>query len=120
MKFVLLILTLSTLVFGISGVRLDSSSTNIATSFSNSVKISLASLDKISTIVVDNRTATEIAVNCTSNSSAPSDNDLSNFYVNASQAIALDHVFLGTNCYLRSMGSTISSGIVNIIGYATY
>ena len=98
-------------------VRINASTSNIPTAFSTSAaSLVLQGVLRVSGIVIDNRTSTEIAVNCSGNASvAPSSTSNNNIYVANGTIMSLP---VATNlngvCYVQSMGSAITSGIVNI------
>ena len=120
MKYLTLMFICSAAMAGPVSQRVDSSVFAIPPNFGSSVNTALANLNNLSnitTICADNRTAVEIAVNCsshssTTNPSVPSDSSTGNIYVNAGQSTCLDNPSVKGDCYIRSMnGSSISSGI---------
>lgn len=103
--------------------RIDSSSTNIPTAFSSASTSKLANITGVlgpKILCVDNRSAVEVAVNCSgaTSNTVPSDSASSNVYVNATQAACFDSPMVKGTCYIRSMGSAISSGIVVVTLFA--
>ena len=123
MKKLLLALTL--VFFGQLAVsapyvaRLDTSVTNITSSFQ---ALSMGTPNNIDAIFVDNRSAIEIGINCTTRSSkvAPT-GTFQTMYVNASTSRIIPFkVGLGSVCWVKSMGATISTGIVIVEGYDVY
>lgn len=105
-----------------SSARIDTSSTNITVNFNGTNGfVPLASMQQIQVLQVDNRTATEIAVNCsTVSGTAPSDTSTNNVYINAGQTWSTGYgELMASACYVRSMSGTISSGVivVSVGGY---
>ncbi len=102
-------------------VRIDASATNIPTSFSTaSTSKVLAGVRSMVSILIDNRSATEVAVNCSAGpTTAPSDSTNNNIYVATLQRWAIDNANLSGTCYIRSMGSAITTGVVviTVTGY---
>lgn len=116
-RLTLLFIFLSSLSFARPhSQRIDSSSTNIPTSYTSASTSKMTNLTGIrnpQTICIDNRSATEVAVNCSvATNTVPSDTSANNIYVNATNAACIDNAQLNADCYIRSMGSAISSGIV--------
>lgn len=95
--------------------RVNSSTTNIPAAFSADSGSKMANLTAIGnpqTLCVENRSATEVAVNCSTVGSILPTDTTQNLYINASSAACWDNAFIKGDCYLRSMGSAISSGVV--------
>lgn len=95
--------------------RIDSSSTTIPAAFDVGSVSKMANLTAIKTpqtLCVDNRSAVEVAVNCSTANSVLPTNTAYNIYVNASQGVCFDGPIIKGDCYIRSMGSAISSGVV--------
>lgn len=116
------LITISLLFFGVLlqatpySKRIDTSSSNIPTSFSSASTSKLANLTGLTSpkiIYIDNRSGTEVAVNCSSaTGTVPSDTSANNIYVDTLTKVVLDNPGTKADCYIRSMGSAISSGIV--------
>lgn len=117
-RLTLILLFLSPLLYAVPhSQRIDSSATNIPTAFAATSDSKLANITSIigpKILCVDNRSAKEVAVNCSSvANTVPSDTASSNVYVAATNAACFDNPGLKADCYVRSMaGSVISSGIV--------
>lgn len=97
----------------IFSVRVNAASTNIPTAFStSSASRVLTGVRNLRAILIDNRTSSEIAINCQATSAAaPSDTAFTNMYVAGTSQIAIDDAFLNDTCYIRSMtGSAITTG----------
>jgi hypothetical protein len=90
----------------------NSASTNIPSTFANgNGSLILTGIRNVTSILVDNRTLGEVAVNCSS--VAPPSSDTNSFFVNAQNAWAIDDALLGGTCWLRSnTGSAITNGVV--------
>ncbi len=101
--------------------RIDTSVTNITSLFSaTNSRLTPAALMQVKTFMAVNGTATEIQVNCAQSSgmgyvSPPSVNSAQNFSIAASEAwIPPDTTGMGNACFVRSIGATISSGIIRL------
>lgn len=92
--------------------RIDASSTTITTA--PMLVPGLTSLRSIKTILVKNRSAGEVAVNC-STSSARTPVALHNIYADTTEGWAIDAANLGNACFINSnTGSDLTLGIVVI------
>ena len=98
--------------------RINAAVNNIPGSYSTAAgSLFLSELSNPKSIFIDNRTGTEIEVNCTKNHNAlPLSSERNAIYVNASSSWVMDQPrsSLGSACYVRSVGATISTGIVVI------
>lgn len=100
--------------------RLDTSSTNLAATFANSPVLSATT--NFANIQVDNQTASEIAINCSSvlkpSVNATPEIRIAGYtaYEPPSYLDMIPYPF-GQNCWLRSYSGTISSGIIRITGW---
>lgn len=119
----LFLLTVGLLMFSsncfadVACVRIDTSVNTIPTTYSTaSTSLVLQGVRQARTMVVDNRQASEVAVNCSAGpNTAPSNTGSNVVYVAGSTAWVLDAVNLSGYCYVRSnSGSAITSGIVQI------
>jgi hypothetical protein len=127
MHFLLLIVTFCTIAFGSnpSTYRVDTSSSNLVATFPNSAQLS-GPLTAFSVVQVFNGSGSEIEVNC-SQATKPSSNASNSFYVPASMGFqTVSSVPSGSTaikyplsnvCWMRSVSGTISSGIIQIIGW---
>ena len=94
-------------------VRVDSSSSNIPTSFTtaSTSKIIANAKGGIRGVYAFSTAATAIVLNCSAGAdTAPSDTSPQNLYIPASGALAIDNWPVSGVCYIRSDGSAISSG----------
>lgn len=98
--------------------RINAANTNIPGTYSTAAgSLVLSELKNPKSLFIDNRTGTEIEVNCTHNHNVlPQASEKNAIYVNASSNWVIDQprAMLGSACYIRSIGSTISTGIVVI------
>lgn len=104
--------------------RIDASVNNLATTFSTSASsLILSGVRQARGLLVDNRIASEIAVNCSSSSTvAPSNSASGTLFVAGAVSsvptqwhIIGEGVTLSGNCYVRTnTGSPVSSGIYQI------
>lgn len=95
--------------------RIDSSTTNIPAAFgpgSDSKMANLTGIRNPQTVCAENRSATEIAINCSTFASVTPTDTTQNLYINAAGSACWDNAFIKGDCYIRSMGSAISSGVV--------
>jgi hypothetical protein len=93
-------------------VRLDASDVTITGSFR--VIDGLDSIRNIRAILVKNRNADEVAINC-STSSGKTPSNTHNIYVDATETWAIDDASLGNACFIKSQsGDDIDTGIVVI------
>lgn len=97
-------------------VRINAATTNIPTAYGQgSNSLVLQGIRNIRSIFIDNRTAGEIAVNCSSTAGITPTATLQDIYVNATNAWAIDNAYLGNACYIRSnTGSAIATAVVVI------
>lgn len=95
-------------------VRVDASSAAIPQAFSTSSASKVISgVPNVRTIIVDNRTEGEVAINCGSGANTAPTSNTANIYVGGNSQVAIDNAYLNTTCYVKSMtGSNISSGIL--------
>lgn len=119
MRTLLLSLLFCVPVFAkVTSARIDTSSTNLTTHYNGTNGlVVMAPMSVINSVMIDNRSASEIVVNCSTSlyTGAPSDSSLFNVYVNANEAwVFPDDSRFGSACYVRSFSGTISSGIVVI------
>lgn len=122
MKKILLILLLLPVMASarVASKRLDTSATNLTAHFADAsgaiTAINNANFQSIDTLMIDNRSSSEIVVNCSSTLGVvPSDTSIANIYVNANESWSLpDSTGFTRYCYWRSFSGTISSGIVVI------
>lgn len=101
----------------IYSVRVDASVNNIPTAFSTAAgsKV-IQGVPNVRSILIDNRSSSEIAVNCQSGSTTAPTTQTANIYVAGTTQVAIDNAYLNTTCYIRSMtGGAISSGTVAIM-----
>lgn len=126
MKLLPIILLMPSLVFAIpQSRRINAAVNNIPSAFSTaagSLLISEAGTPR--TLFIDNRTSTEVEVNCSHalvglNYQLPSASEGTSFWVNASTALIVDGPGILGDCFVRSVGAPITSGILSItaIGY---
>lgn len=98
--------------------RIDTSSTNITNAFSGFAVIDFGgnTPKKITAVNTINLSAIEIAVNCSGvGSTAPSGTSAYNHYIAAGFGYGSPpNAVYGKSCFVRSMGATISTGIVVI------
>lgn len=112
---VALILSVSCVSYGqVFSVRIDSSSTNIPSSFgTGSDSLVLQGIRSQTGMLVDNRSSSAVVVNCSFGpTAAPADNSNHNIYVNAESTIAIDSANLSGTCYVRGETGTVSTGVV--------
>lgn len=98
-------------------VRVNAASNNIPTAFSTgAASLVLQGVRQPTAVFVENRTTSEIAINCSASAtSAPAATGSNVLYVNASNAWAIDSTYLTGNCYIESnTGSAITTGVVQI------
>lgn len=103
---------------GIYSVKVDAAAVNIPSAFAaTSDSKVISGVKNIRGIVIDNQITSAIVVNCTySGAGAPSAGATGNIYVAASNAMAIDNVPLGTQCFIRTdTGSSLGAGLVNIM-----
>lgn len=99
----------------IYSVQVNAATTNIPTSFgSGSDSRVIRNISNVRGIVVNSEIGTRIVVNCGSDSVTPSDTSSANIYVPGNGAIAIDNSYLGNTCYIRSDGSALVTGVVQI------
>lgn len=119
MKYLFLVLTLLAFqriaVADVYTVRINSATTNIPTAFGQgSNSLVLQNIRNMRGVYIENRTAGEIAVNC-STSSGKTPSSQQDIYVNAASAWSIGDAGLGNACYIRSnTGSAITSAVVVI------
>jgi len=119
-KFVGLVMALMLAMpaFGqVFSVRVDASINNIPTSYSGTNGQVLTGMTQIVSVLIDNRSGSEVAMNCTGGTSlpVPADSSIHNVYANTLETWAIDNSNGGNICYLRSMsGTAITTGIVVI------
>lgn len=100
--------------------RVVSSTSNVPTSFSTAAGSRILTntvVTSVDGILVYNGGAQEIAVNCPRTLATPSDTSNANIYVPAATGIAIDDAGLGLvkYCFIRSMGTAISSATATTI-----
>lgn len=123
MRILFLALLLTIPAFAkVTSARIDTSSTNITIHFNGTNGlVPLASMQVIKSAMIDNRSASEIVVNCsTTSGTVPSDSSQYNVYIAANEAwVFPDDSLFASACYIRSFSGTISSGIIVIsaVGY---
>lgn len=99
----------------ISSVLIETANSNVTTSYTSTPALSATAALRV--LVVENSTAKRIAVNCNGlASTAPSNTDSKNIYVNSGSSKAIDAALTGQYCYVRSLDSTISSGVITLEG----
>lgn len=113
-KFLCLFL-MSGLAFAIPQTkRIGASVTNIPTTFSrNEGSLVISEFVKPTLLIADNRTSTEIELNCAHKGAAdvPTASEGKSYWVNANITLVLDNPRIKGDCYIRSAsGSAISSG----------
>lgn len=106
--------------------RVDTSATNLGTSFPSKPQIGFTIAgppNAISAIQVYNGSSTEIEVNCSS-ATAPSSLSTTSVYIPGttgyqSPAPSVNQVTFpfGQTCYMRAIGSSISSGVITLIAW---
>mgnify|MGYP003479587449 FL=1 len=106
---------------GVVSVKIDASATNVPTTYSTaSTSRVLVTTQRGVGLLVDNRSASPIAVNCAhfNTSTAPSSDITTvrtNLFVPGNASLGVDNVGFSTQCFLRSdSGSAITSGIIVI------
>lgn len=98
--------------------RVDTSTSNLSSSFPTTAQVS-GPPTAIVMAQVDNSTASEIEVNCSS-TSVPSSNSTNSIYVAGNTAwetptgVSAIIPALAKSCWVRSISGTISSGIIRI------
>jgi hypothetical protein len=98
-------------------VRVDTSVTNLPTTFSTSAaSLVIQGVRNARGFLVDNRIGSELAINCSSSATtAPASTGSNVFYVNGSNAWVIDNSYSTGNCYVRSnTGSVITTGVFQI------
>ncbi len=102
--------------------RVDTSSTNLSSSFTNAPQL-LGPPTAISTIQVYNGSASEIEVNCSSTAKPGSLATNSIFvpgttgYQSIAPSVSLVTVPFEKMCYIRSVSGTISSGVIELVAW---
>lgn len=100
--------------------RIDTSSTNLTTSYllvplptvSGKTKRPLT----VERIQVDNRTSSsEVAVNCSATTSVAPANDIGAVWVAGGETYSTGPLKAGNDCWIKSQTGTISSGIVTVL-----
>lgn len=118
MKFLFLFigLILPSIAFGtVFTARVDAASTTIPSSPGTALVI--PGIRQIDTVLIDNRTAAEIVVNCTGTAATGSVN---NMYIGNGEAWAFpDKAGFASACVLWGFAGTISTGVVviSVIGH---
>lgn len=97
--------------------RLDTAVNNLATTSYTAI---LSEGTYYRTLIIDNRTAKEIEVNCNSGDGQTPALDASAnpnvFYVNATQTLSVDNPNIKSYCFARAVPSTLTSGVIVITG----
>lgn len=122
MKFQLtiLFLAISQMAMALPRVaRVNTAATSITNSYGANPVISEIVRPKI--LIIDNRQANEIAVNCSHNfnpgssgTTNPISSEVSEMSVAGSTALILDNPDINGSCWVRSYNATISSGLIVI------
>lgn len=121
MKLLITLLLIPTLSFALpQSKRINAATTTIPSAFSTAAgSLLISEATSPSRILIDNRTSTEIEVNCAHAASGaatevPSSSEGTSLWVNASTALIIDDPSIKGDCYVRSVGAPITSGILTV------
>ena len=116
MKYLILLFLMPVIVFALPQTkRINTATTNIPSSFSTAAgSLLISEAVDPAVLIIDNRTTGEVEVNCAHVTEVPTSSEGTSLWVASNITLIVDRPAIKGDCYVRSVGVAITSGIFSI------